>query len=237
MQITNHRRLSMENLQYFDSVSNPRPQPDPPKQNKLKIPLQIGFLVSHGGTNMQAILDVIEQGALKAVAKVVICNNSKAQALVRAKKADVPSLHLSAHTHPEAEALDQAMADALSAHEVGLVVCAGYMRKVGPRVLARFPNRVVNIHPAQLPRHGGNGMYGLRVHQAVLATGDLETCVTVHLVDGLYDHGRPLGEAPVTVLPGDTPEALQARVLETEHRFYPEILKGLANGEFDLDNL
>ena len=183
---------------------------------------------------MQAILDAIATGTLRAVPRVLVCNNSNARALERAAAAGVPALHLSAHTHPDAEALDQAMADALASHGAGWVVCAGFMRKVGPRVLARFPNRVVNIHPALLPRHGGNGMYGLRVHQAVLAGGDAETGVTIHLVDGLYDHGRILAQAPVPVLSGDTPEVLQARVLETEHRLYPETLQRIASGEIDL---
>jgi len=198
-------------------------------------PLALGFLASHGGSNLQAILSAIASGSLNAVPRVVVCNNSKARALERAAAAGLPGLHLSAHTHPEAEALDQAMADALVAHGAGWVICAGFMRKVGPRVLARFPNRVVNIHPALLPSHGGSGMYGLRVHQAVLAAGEAETGATVHLVDGLYDHGRILAQARVPVLPGDTPEVLQARVLETEHRLYPETLQRIASGEIQLE--
>lgn len=234
MQSTNHGRESMLNPQGADLVPNSRSQPDFQKPVKLKKPLRIGFLASHGGSNMQAILDAIGQKTLGAVAKVVICNNSKAGALERAEALGLPRLHFSARTHPDAEALDQAMADALVASGAALVVCAGFMRKVGPRVLARFPNRVVNIHPALLPRHGGNGMYGLRVHQAVLDAGDTETGVTIHLVDNHYDHGRILAQAKVPVLPGDTPEVLQARVLETEHRFYPETLQRIARGEIDL---
>ena len=180
------------------------------------------------------MLAAIAMGTLRAVPRALGCNHPNARARDRAAAAGVPALHLSAHTHPDAEALDQAMADALTSHGAGWVVCAGFMRKVGPRVLARFPNRVVNIHPALLPRHGGNGMYGLRVHQAVLAGGDAETGVTIHLVDGLYDHGRILAQAPVPVLSGDTPEVLQARVLETEHRLYPETLQRIASGEIDL---
>ncbi len=207
------------------------PQKISPRKSPDNAPLDLGFLASHGGSNMQAILDAIATGSLHAVPRLLVCNNSKARALERAAAAGVPALHLSAHTHPEAEALDQAMADALESHGVGLVVCAGFMRRVGPRVLARFPNRVLNIHPALLPNHGGSGMYGLRVHQAVLAGGDAETGVTIHLVDGLYDHGRTLAQASVPVLPGDTPEVLQARVLETEHRLYPETLQRIASGE------
>lgn len=204
-----------------------------PENEARGAPLELGFLASHGGSNLQAILDAIAMGSLHAVARVVVCNNSKALALERAAAAGVPALHLSARTHPDPEALDQAMADALAGHGAVWVVCAGFMRKVGPRVLARFPNRVVNIHPALLPKYGGNGMYGLRVHQSVLAGGDAETGVTVHLVDGFYDRGRILAQAPVPVLPGDTPQLLQARVLETEHRLYPETLQRIASGELE----
>jgi phosphoribosylglycinamide formyltransferase-1 len=203
----------------------------------LPAPLAIGFLASHGGSNMQAILDAIAAGALPAEARIVICNNSGARALERARAAGVPGLHLSAAALGSEEALDRAMLEALRGHGVGLVVCAGYMRKVGPRVLAAYARRVLNIHPALLPRHGGKGMYGIRVHEAVLAAGERETGVTVHLVDEVYDHGPIVAQARVPVQPGDTPEALQARVLQTEHRLYPETLRRIALGEIDLDAL
>jgi phosphoribosylglycinamide formyltransferase-1 len=203
----------------------------------LPAPLAIGFLASHGGSNMQAILDAIAAGALPAEARIVICNNSGARALERARAAGVPGLHLSAAALGSEEALDRAMLEALRGHGVGLVVCAGYMRKVGPRVLAAYVRRMLNIHPALLPRHGGKGMYGIRVHEAVLAAGERETGVTVHLVDEVYDHGPIVAQARVPVQPGDTPEALQARVLQAEHRLYPETLRRIALGEIDLDAL
>jgi phosphoribosylglycinamide formyltransferase-1 len=203
----------------------------------LPAPLAIGFLASHGGSNMQAILDAIAAGALPAEPRIVICNNSGARALERARAAGVPGLHLSAAALGSEEALDRAMLEALRGHGVGLVVCAGYMRKVGPRVLAAYVRRMLNIHPALLPRHGGKGMYGIRVHEAVLAAGERETGVTVHLVDEVYDHGPIVAQARVPVQPGDTPEALQARVLQAEHRLYPETLRRIALGEIDLDAL
>ncbi len=200
-------------------------------------PLRLGFLASHGGSNMQAILDAIAAGDLPAVACVAICNNSGAQALARARGAGVPALHLSTRTHPAPGALDAAMVEAFRSHGVEVVVCAGYMRKVGDGVLAAYPRRVLNIHPALLPKHGGQGMYGLRVHQAVLAAGEAETGVTIHLVDGHYDHGPTLAQATVPVAPDDTPETLQARVLQTEHTLYPDTLRRIATGEIDLDTL
>lgn len=201
--------------------------------------LRIGFLASHGGSNMQAILAAITAGTLTASPCVVICNNSGAKALERAKAAGIPGLHMSTATHPGGDppgiALDTAMADALRAHGVNVVVCAGYMRKVGPRVLEAYPRRVLNIHPALLPAHGGQGMYGLHVHEAVLAAGEQETGVTIHLVDPIYDHGDTLAQARVPVQPGDTPESLQARVLQTEHTLYPDTLRRIAAGEIVLD--
>lgn len=198
-------------------------------------PLRLGFLASHGGSNLQAILDAIAAGTLPAEPRLVICNNSDAKALERARAEGVPGMHLSLATHGNADGLDVAMLEALQRHGVNLVVCAGYMRKVGPRVLAAYRRRVVNVHPALLPRFGGQGMYGLRVHEAVLAAGEWVTGVTIHLVDEVYDHGAILAQAQVPVQPGDTPETLQARVLETEHRLYPDTLRRIALGEIDLD--
>lgn len=199
------------------------------------VPLRLGFLASHGGSNMQAILDAIAAGTLPAEASAAICNNSGARALERARRWGMPALHMSTRTHDGPDGLDAAMADALREHGVTLVVCAGYMRKVGPRVLAAYPRRVVNIHPALLPDFGGQGMYGIHVHEAVLAAGVAETGVSIHLVDAVYDHGPVLAQARVAVQPGDTPETLQARVLELEHRLYPETLRRIAMGEIDLD--
>ncbi|MEE8397189.1 MAG: phosphoribosylglycinamide formyltransferase [bacterium] len=203
--------------------------PQPP------IPLRLGFFASHGGSNLQAILAAVAAGTLPASPRLVICNNSSAAALEKARQAGVPGLHLSRATHPEPELLDEAALAALQARQVNLVVLAGYMRKIGPRVLAAFPRRVVNIHPALLPKFGGQGMYGGRVHHAVLAAGETESGVSIHLVVGEYDRGPVLAQARVAVLPGDTPETLQARVLEQEHRLYPETLARIASGEIDLD--
>jgi phosphoribosylglycinamide formyltransferase-1 len=119
----------------------------------------------------------------------------------------------------------RAMLDALRSHGIDVVVLAGYMKKVPPQVVAAFRNRILNIHPALLPRFGGPGMYGLRVHAAVLAAGETESGATVHLVDEEYDRGAILLQRRVPVLQGDTPELLAARVLEAEHALYPDALR------------
>ena len=198
-------------------------------------PLRLGFLASGGGTNLQSILDACRDGRLHAEPRVVIGNNSRSGALARARARGIPARHLSGRTHPEPAALDAAIRDALRAEEVEVVCLAGYMKRVGPRTLAAFDGRVLNIHPGLLPSHGGRGFYGLRVHEAVLAAGDRVSGVTVHVVDEIYDHGPVLAQEQVPVEPGDTPETLAARVLEVEHRFYPEILQRIASGQIDLD--
>jgi phosphoribosylglycinamide formyltransferase-1 len=183
---------------------------------------------------MQAIIDACKAGRLDAVPSVVISNNSRSGAMRRAAREGIPRHHLSSHTHPDPDALDRAICDVLEKHRVELVVLAGYMRKLGPRTLARFRGRIVNIHPALLPQFGGKGMYGLRVHAAVLAAGVKETGVTVHLVSQEYDQGPILAQRRVPVDSQDGVESLAARVLECEHALYPETLQRIASGEIAL---
>ena len=199
--------------------------------------LRIGALASGGGSNLQAVIDAIAEGRLDAEIVLAISNNSRSPALERARAAGIPAAHLSGATHPDPDALDAAIADALANRGVRLVALAGYMKKLGPRTLGRFPNRVVNIHPSLLPKFGGRGMYGGRVHAAVLAAGERETGVTVHLANGEYDRGPVIAQSRLPVRADDTPATLAARVLEREHVFYPEILRRVADGEIDLDAL
>lgn len=200
-------------------------------------PLRLGFLASHNGSNMQAILDACKQGRLAAQPAVVISNNSESGALARARQEGIPACHLSGHTHPGPGALDQAICAALTQHQVEVVCLAGYMKRLGPRTLSAYRGRVLNIHPALLPNFGGEGFYGQAVHQAVLAAGEKESGPTVHLVDEEYDHGPVLAQARVPVLPGDTPETLAARVLAQEHRLYAETLQRIAIGALVLEGL
>ena len=186
---------------------------------------------------MQAIIDACAGGVLDAEVRVVISNNAESLALQRAREQRIPAVHLSSRTHPEPQVLDAEIARTLQEHGVDLVVLAGYMRKVGPITLARFAGHILNIHPALLPRFGGEGMYGRRVHEAVLASGEAVTGVTIHVVDEEYDRGPVVAQREVPVLPGDTVETLAARVLEQEHLLYVETLKRVANGDLDLDAL
>jgi phosphoribosylglycinamide formyltransferase-1 len=197
--------------------------------------MNLGFLASGGGSNLQAIFDACKNGSLNAVPAVVIGNNSGSGALSRAAKEGIPFYHLSGKTHPDPDTLDRAILDILTGHEVDVVVLAGYMRKLGPETLRRFRGAVLNIHPALLPKFGGQGMYGIHVHEAVLAAGESESGVTIHLVDEEYDTGPIIARERVPVQPDDTPESLAARVLECEHRIYPQTLQKIARGEIVLD--
>jgi phosphoribosylglycinamide formyltransferase-1 len=195
--------------------------------NKLKL----GFLASHGGSNMQSIIDACKSGKINAMPVVVISNNSNSMALERAKNEGIPSYHISQKKYPDPDSLDKAIIDVLEKYEVDLVILAGYMKKLGNKVIQRFKGKILNIHPALLPKYGGEGMYGRFVHEAVIKNKEKESGCTVHIVDEVYDHGRILGQAKVPVLPDDTPETLAARVLEQEHLLYPSIIGKIASGE------
>ena len=196
--------------------------------------MNIGFLASHNGSNMQAIIDACKTGALRASPAVVISNNSGSGALARAKQEGIPWYYLSSKTHPNPQELDQAIRDAMLEHAVDLIVLAGYMKKLGPRTLSLFAGRILNIHPALLPKFGGKGMYGMLVHEAVIASGETESGVSIHIVDAEYDTGPVIAQACVPVEPMDTPETLAVRVLRREHTFFVETLQKIVTGEIML---
>lgn len=191
--------------------------------------MKIGFLASHGGSNMQAVINAIRNGSLPMQPSVIISNNRSAVAIERARAEAIPHAVFNATTHPDPDALDSAILSALEHSGTDLVLLAGYMKKLGPKVLRHFSGRIVNIHPSLLPKSGGQGMYGERVHTAVLDAGEPETGVTIHLVNDAYDEGRILAQTPVPVVPGDTVESLAARVLKREHEFLVETLVRIAD--------
>lgn len=190
--------------------------------------LEIGFLASHGGSSMRAIVAAIAAGELPARARILICNNVGAPALEFARMQQIPVRHISARTEGGEAAADAAICDALDASGAEWVVMSGYLRKLGPRTLQRYRGRILNIHPALLPKFGGQGMYGRHVHEAVLAAGEAVSGATVHLVDEEYDHGEIVAQRTVPVLPGDSVEDLQARITAAEPGFFVEVLKSLA---------
>jgi phosphoribosylglycinamide formyltransferase-1 len=194
--------------------------------------LKLAVFASHGGSNLQAIMDACKNGELDAKVCVVISNNSDAFALERARHENIPCFHMSSKMYSTQEKLDEAIYSILQKYEITIVALAGYMKKLGKLILNNY--KVLNIHPALLPKFGGQGMYGENVHEAVLKSGDSETGVTIHLVDDEYDRGRILNQCKVPVIKGDTVETLSKRVLESEHIIYAETLKLISEGKIKL---
>ncbi len=193
--------------------------------------LRLGVLASHGGTNLQAIIDACNDGSLDAEVVVVISNNATSMAIKRANKEKIPTCHISSVEYPTSSLIDMATREALKVHGVDLVVLAGFMKMLGPLTLAEYPGKVLNSHPALLPKFGGRGMYGTRVHEAVLNAGESITGVSIHLVDNEYDHGEVKYSCEVPVYTDDTVDTLEERVKERERSFWIEVLSKIASHE------
>jgi phosphoribosylglycinamide formyltransferase-1 len=193
-------------------------------------PLALGVLLSGSGTNLQALIDAIAAGRLSARIAVVVSNVADAGGLARARRHGLPVVVLSHRDAASREAYDTRVVQALRAHGVELVVLAGFMRLVTPVLLAAYPQRVVNVHPALLP-----AFPGLHAERQALAYGTRVTGVTVHFVDEETDHGPVIAQAAVPILPDDTEETLHARVQRQEHRLYPFALQLIAEGRVRVD--
>lgn len=192
--------------------------------------LDLGVFASGRGSNFQAILDAIDQGRLQARPRLLISNNPESGALLIAKKYAVPAAVVSRSDFIERDDFVHEMQKQLETHRVDFIALAGYMKKIPPEIIGMYRRRIVNIHPALLPSFGGQGMYGSRVHQAVLEAGCKVTGVSVHLVDEEYDRGPIIAQRCVPVEPADTVESLSARTLKMEHALYPEVLQWFAEG-------
>lgn len=186
--------------------------------------IRMAVLASHGGSDMQAIIDGCKAGKIPAEVVLCVSNNRDSMALMRAEKEGIDHLHLSARTEGSEDALADRLLELFREYRVDLIFLAGYMRRMHPRVIAAYEDRILNIHPALLPKYGGKGMYGIHVHEAVLRAGETETGVTIHRVNEHYDSGSIVAQTKVPVRTDDTPETLQARVLETEHQFLVDVL-------------
>lgn len=187
---------------------------------------RIAVLASGSGTNLQALIDHFSDSPVAEIG-LVISDRGDAGALERARGAGIPAHHIPVQARPIAAVTADTL-DALEAADTDLVVLAGYLRLIHADILRRYSHRVLNIHPALLPAFGGKGMYGRRVHEAVLAAGSRITGATVHFVNERYDEGRILAQWPVPVLEGDSPATLAERVLRVEHVLYPATVEWLA---------
>ena len=184
------------------------------------MPMRLAVAISGRGSNLAALLTALPAGAPAEVALVL--SNRAAAGLDLARQHGIPTLTLADPTD------GRSWLEALTAQRIDLIVLAGYLKLVPPAVVERFRGRMINIHPALLPGFGGPGMYGHRVHEAVIASGQRTSGATVHLVDEAYDRGAILAQERVPVLPDDTADTLAARVLEVEHRLLPAVVLAAA---------
>ncbi|HEY2179830.1 MAG TPA: phosphoribosylglycinamide formyltransferase [Caulobacteraceae bacterium] len=194
--------------------------------------MNLAFLASNNGSGMRAVLAAIEAGELAARAVLAVSNRKGAPALEFARDHGVSTLVIPTLGDPDGA--DARLAQALSEARTDLVVLSGYLRKLGPLTLAAFCGRIINIHPALLPRHGGEGLYGRRVHEAVIAAGDTLSGASVHLVDAEYDHGEILARVEISVTAGDDAGSLEARVTAAEPRLLVETLRRIVSGDLRL---
>ena len=181
----------------------------------------IAIFASGGGSNAEAIIQHFSRTALANIA-LIVSNSSNAGVLTRAQNHELSVL---VHTKEEAESGQ--LLEALKAHQIDFIVLAGYLKKIGDDLIEAFPNRIVNIHPALLPKFGGQGMYGMNVHKAVVDAGETETGPTIHYVNENYDEGAIIAQFKCPVHPEDTAEDVQKRVLTLEHEHYPQIIENI----------
>ncbi len=200
--------------------------------------LNIGVLISGGGTNLQKLIDAQQAGKIQGGAiRLVISSKEDAYGLERAKKAGIEAVALCRKEYPDVESYSQALVSALRERDIGLVVLAGFLTITSNSFVEAFPNRILNVHPALLPAFGGKGYYGLHVHEAVLQRGVKVTGATVHFVNEVCDGGPIILQKPVEVREGDTPEILQKRVMEeAEWKLLPEAVDLFCRGKLKLEN-
>jgi phosphoribosylglycinamide formyltransferase-1 len=197
--------------------------------------INIAFFASHGGSNFQSIVENIQSGNINANASLLISNNSDCFAFQRAEKLGVPYKHIASSQFEDSQLFQNAILSVLDDYKIDLIVLAGYMRKIPISIIQKYKNRILNIHPALLPKYGGQGMYGMNVHTAVHEAGDTISGATVHIVSEEYDEGRILKQWTVAIEKSDTPEAIAEKVLAIEHKIYSETVKEIANGTIKLD--
>jgi phosphoribosylglycinamide formyltransferase-1 len=192
---------------------------------------RIAVLASGGGSNLQALFEHLDRraGDSSRWIRLVASDRAEAGALERARSRGIEALHL------DAAGRGEGLADLLSGRSIDLIVLGGYLRLVPEAVTTAWHGRVVNVHPALLPAFGGRGMYGRRVHEAVLASGARVSGATVHFVDSRYDQGPIIAQWPVPVYRSDTPDSLAQRVLAVEHQLYPRVIEQVARGRITLD--
>lgn len=196
------------------------------------LPLKIVVLISGNGSNLQAIIDAVQANKIDVVIQAVISNKACAFGLERARLANIPCEVIEAKDFPSRNSYDAALLDCLNQYEPALIVLSGFMRILGPDLVAHFPNRIINIHPSLLPKYPG-----LNTYQRALDAGDKEHGTTVHFVIEALDAGPIIAKEKLEILSGDTPEALQKRVQALEHQLYPQVIGDFAKRRLHFSNI
>lgn len=201
--------------------------------------LKIAVFASGKGSNLKALIDAIKQQVLNNAEIVCVISNKKdAGALAIAQENDIPAYYLSRNNFLSEDDFVSEILKVLNLHSVNFIVLAGYLKLLNPMIVKTYKNRILNIHPALLPKYGGKGMYGLNVHRAVLANHERFSGATVHIVDEEYDHGPIVIQEMVEISSDETPESLEKKVQAIEHRIYPEAIKLFVDGKIKiLDNI
>lgn len=189
--------------------------------NRIK---NIAIFASGNGTNAEKIMEFFKENSCGRVA-AVFCNRENAGVLERAERFGIPQVVFS----KEELFNSTKVLDALKSHHIDVIALAGFLLLIPQSILEAYPGSIVNLHPSLLPKYGGKGMYGARVHEAVKTAGEQMTGMTIHLVDAEYDRGEKLFQARVKVLPEDSPQDIAQKVQELEHRYYPKVIEAVCN--------
>jgi phosphoribosylglycinamide formyltransferase-1 len=192
--------------------------------------MRLAVLASHEGSTLQALIDACSAKDLDATVALVISNNSQSGAMQRSKQAGIATHHISGKTHAGDEGADQAMVDAIKQANVDWVLLLGYMKKMGSQMLTQYGGRIINTHPALLPKFSGKGFFGRKVHEAVQASGAEESGATLHLVGSDYDTGPIIAQTKVPVMPDDDVDAIEARVKNAERVLLVDTLRDIREG-------
>lgn len=196
--------------------------------------MNIAFLASYNGSSAKAITDACFNGDLIASPTLLITNNASAGALEWAENMGLKTAVLNSVQHPDPADLDQKIADKLKEHKINLVVCSGYMKLIGDDTIDAVDGKILNVHPALLPKHGGKGMFGRHVHNAVKEAGDHETGATIHLVNNKYDEGRIIAQKSVEVMNSDSVDDIENKVRALEPDLYVESIRKILKGDIEL---
>jgi phosphoribosylglycinamide formyltransferase-1 len=197
--------------------------------------MNIAVFASGRGSNFEALLKAIEQGTLSARVTLLVSNKAEAGALEIARSRNIPAFYITQQQFPSEDGYVAKLFELLGQHRVELIALAGYLKRIPSRVIERFRNKILNVHPALLPLFGGAGMYGMHVHEAVIISGVKVSGATVHVVDEEYDRGPIVMQKVVEIADDDTPQTLAAKVLRVEHEIFPLALKAFAEGRVRIE--